>query len=244
MAEDKFLAFQGLKQYDPDSGWASVDPAQGVSSAVPSLEDREHGEHDFDHGHSYSQGHTHMHSERMQELYIDPEFEQDFNDLSMSSHTQRSDSRASSSLNTTASHAHAQRVDHNASAYPEAHMGSAKSARTGAGEEHLSDPLLSELFEQLHQPPQDELTQSWKIIATSVNILSQRMAQRKDLQERIRKLDLELETLRSNILHDLEDIQKTADQQLSMARLRAEVSTLAQARLASRLKKNHSSNNA
>ena len=101
---------------------------------------------------------------------------------------------------------------------------------------NLSDPLLSELFEQLHQPPQDELTQNWKIIATSVNILSQRMAQRRDLQERLTKLDIELESLRSNILHDLEDIQKAADQQLSMARLRAEVSTLAQARLASRLK--------
>jgi hypothetical protein len=237
MAEDKFLAFQGLKQYDPDSGWASVDAAPGVSSASTSLDGGEHGEHDFDHGHSY------MHSERMQELYIDPEFEQDFNDLSMSSHTERSGSHTPGGLNHTASTHHTQRVENNASGYPEAHMGSARSARNGTGDEHLSDPLLSELFEQLHQPPQDELTQSWKIIATSVNILSQRMAQRKDLQERIRKLDLELETLRSNILHDLEDIQKTADQQLSMARLRAEVSTLAQARLASRLKKNHSSNN-
>jgi len=46
--------------------------------------------------------------------------------------------------------------------------------------------------------------------------------------------------LRHTILHDLQDIQQAADQQLSMARLRAEVSALAQARLAFHLKKDQS----
>ena len=211
MAEDKFLAFKGLKQYDPDSGWASVAPADNVPDFSGEQEES------FDHDHyEHLQGHTYNHDEG---FYVDPAFEKDLNDLSMDlskSHDANQHSRRN-----TNTYSNLNQRDHKERFQEDI---------------NLSDPLLSELFEQLHQPPQDELTQNWKIIATSVNILSQRMAQRRDLKERLTKLDQELEILRSNILHDLEDIQKAADQQLSMARLRAEVSTLAQARLASRLK--------
>ena len=220
MAEDKFLAFKGLKQYDPDSGWASVD------SNASNSEHRE----------DIQQTYQNSQEERVHDLYIDPDFEQDFNDLSLSSH-----SNYQTSSNSTSN----DRGHNSFNEYPHP-RDSEINARTNRSfkentqdELNLSDPLLSELFEQLNQPPQDELTQNWKIIATSVNILTQRMAQRKDLQERLRKLDSELETLRSSILQDLEDIQKAADQQLSMARLRAEVSTLAQARLAARLRRNN-----
>jgi uncharacterized protein Yka (UPF0111/DUF47 family) len=105
--------------------------------------------------------------------------------------------------------------------------------------EVLHDPLLGELFEQLHQPPKDELAQSWKLIAQSVNLLSQRMAQQRELREHMNKLEQELDLLRQNILHDLKEIQRASDSQLSMARLRAEVSSLAQARLSSRLRQTH-----
>lgn len=211
MAEDKFLAFKGLKQYDPDSGWASVAPADNVPDFSGEQEES------FDHDHyEHLQGQSYNHDEG---FYVDPAFEKDLNDLSMDlskSHDANQHSRRN-----TNTYSNSNQRDHKERFQEDI---------------NLSDPLLSELFEQLHQPPQDELTQNWKIIATSVNILSQRMAQRRDLKERLTKLDQELEILRSNILHDLEDIQKAADQQLSMARLRAEVSTLAQARLASRLK--------
>ena len=211
MAEDKFLAFKGLKQYDPDSGWASVAPADNVPDFSGEQEES------FDHDHyEHLQGQSYNHDEG---FYVDPAFEKDLNDLSMvlsKSHDANQHSRRN-----TNTYSNSNQRDHKERFQEDI---------------NLSDPLLSELFEQLHQPPQDELTQNWKIIATSVNILSQRMAQRRDLKERLTKLDQELEILRSNILHDLEDIQKAADQQLSMARLRAEVSTLAQARLASRLK--------
>jgi len=218
MAEDKFLAFKGLKQYDPDSGWASVAPNENTAEHTDEYSDsfdHEHGQYQHleDHGYGHSQDQNYNHSES---LYIDPHFEKDLNDLSMDlsrNFESAQNTKKNPRTNSNSNPQHKQQEDIN-----------------------LSDPLLSELFEQLHQPPQDELTQNWKIIATSVNILSQRMAQRRDLQERLTKLDIELESLRSNILHDLEDIQKAADQQLSMARLRAEVSTLAQARLASRLK--------
>jgi uncharacterized protein Yka (UPF0111/DUF47 family) len=100
----------------------------------------------------------------------------------------------------------------------------------------LHDPLLGELFEQLHQPPKDELAQSWKLIAQSVNLLSQRMAQQRELREHMNRIEQELDLLRQNILHDLKEIQRASDSQLSMARLRAEVSSLAQARLSSRLR--------
>ena len=208
MAEDKFLAFKGLKQYDPDSGWASVTPSDNAGEY--------HEDYDptFDNN---GQDHSHEHEEG---FYIDPHFEKDLNDLSLDL-SQNYESNQNSRRN----------------ARPSSNNSSNETGKPKLHEDvNLTDPLLSELFEQLNQPPQDELTQNWKIIATSVNILSQRMAQRRDLKERLNKLDLELESLRSNILHDLEDIQKAADQQLSMARLRAEVSTLAQARLASRLK--------
>ncbi|MFM7800586.1 MAG: hypothetical protein ACKO69_00315, partial [Limnohabitans sp.] len=106
--------------------------------------------------------------------------------------------------------------------------------------EVLHDPLLGELFEQLNQPPKDELAQSWKLIAQSVNLLSQRMAQQRELREHMNRIEHELDLLRQNILHDLKEIQRASDSQLSMARLRAEVSSLAQARLSSRLRQTHS----
>lgn len=176
MAQEKFLAFKGLKQYDPGMGWASVhnfaeppDTSQGKAQTTP------------------------VHTE-------DP--------LSTESGLQ--------------------------AALDNARMEAAHSAA-----EVLHDPLLGELFEQLHQPPKDELAQSWKLIAQSVNLLSQRMAQQRELREHMNKLEQELDLLRQNILHDLKEIQRASDSQLSMARLRAEVSSLAQARLSSRLRQTH-----
>lgn len=112
-------------------------------------------------------------------------------------------------------------------------------ARRQAGHssaEVLHDPLLGELFDQLNQPPKDELAQQWKLIAHSVNLLSQRMAQQRELRQHLIELEEELTHLRQTILHDLKEIQRASDHQLSMARLRAEVSSLAQARLSSRLR--------
>ena len=114
-----------------------------------------------------------------------------------------------------------------------------ESARQKAGHanaEVLHDPLLGELFDQLNQPPKDELAQQWKLIAHSVNLLSQRMAQQRELRQHLVQIEEELGSLRQTILHDLKEIQRASDNQLSMARLRAEVSSLAQARLSSRLR--------
>ena len=99
----------------------------------------------------------------------------------------------------------------------------------------MFDPLIHELFEQLRVPPSDELTQTWRTIAAEVNLLTQRMALQRELQERLQKLDQELLDLRGTILSHLADVQHAADQQLSSARLRAEVSTLAQSKLAAKL---------
>jgi Lon protease-like protein len=147
MAEEKFLAFKGLKQYDPGMGWAQV--------------------------HQFGDAST----ENEETLAI-----------------------------------------------PQ------------AASEVLHDPLLGELFEQLNRPAQDDLAQNWKVIAGSVSLLSQRMNQQRELRKRLSTIDVELDALRNTILKDLQEIQRSADQQLSMARLRAEVSSLAQARLASRLR--------
>jgi hypothetical protein len=147
MAEEKFLAFKGLKQYDPGMGWAQV--------------------HKFDNA-----------SIEKEETPAIPQ----------------------------------------------------------ASSEVLHDPLLGELFEQLNRPAQDDLAQNWKVIAGSVSLLSQRMNQQRELRKRLSTIDVELDALRNTILKDLQEIQRSADQQLSMARLRAEVSSLAQARLASRLR--------
>lgn len=97
------------------------------------------------------------------------------------------------------------------------------------------DPLIHELFEQLRVPPSDELTQTWRTIAAEVNLLTERMALQRELQERLQKLDHELVHLRSTILSHLSDVQHAADQQLSSARLRAEVSALAQTKLSAKL---------
>ena len=99
----------------------------------------------------------------------------------------------------------------------------------------IFDPLIHELFEQLRVPPSDELTQTWRTIAAEVNLLTQRMALQRELQERLQKLDQDLLDLRGTILSHLADVQHAADQQLSSARLRAEVSALAQSKLAAKL---------
>jgi hypothetical protein len=98
------------------------------------------------------------------------------------------------------------------------------------------DPLIDELFEQLRVPPSDDLTQTWRTIAAEVNLLTERMALQRELQERLHKLDQELLNLRSTILSHLSDVQQAADQQLTSARLRAEVSALAQTKLSAKLK--------
>jgi hypothetical protein len=97
------------------------------------------------------------------------------------------------------------------------------------------DPLISELFDQLKTAPSDELTQTWRTIAAEVNLLTQRMAMRRELQERIVQLDKDMTQLRHTIMLHLRDVQHAADQQLSSARLRAEVSALAQSKLAAKL---------
>jgi hypothetical protein len=98
------------------------------------------------------------------------------------------------------------------------------------------DPLINELFEQLRVPPSDDLTQTWRTIAAEVNLLTERMALQRELQERLQKLDQELLSLRGTILLHLSDVQQAADQQLTSARLRAEVSALAQTKLSAKLK--------
>ena len=100
----------------------------------------------------------------------------------------------------------------------------------------MFDPLINELFEQLRVPPSDELTQTWRTIAAEVNLLTERMALQRELQERLHKLDHELANLRGTILSHLSDVQQAADQQLTSARLRAEVSALAQTKLSAKLK--------
>ena len=99
----------------------------------------------------------------------------------------------------------------------------------------LFDPLINELFEQLRVPPSDDLTQTWRTIAAEVNLLTERMALQRELQERLQKLDQELLSLRGTILSHLADVQQAADQQLTSARLRAEVSALAQTKLSAKL---------
>ena len=99
----------------------------------------------------------------------------------------------------------------------------------------MFDPLIHELFEQLRVPPSDDLTQTWRTIAAEVNLLTERMALQRELQERLEKLDHELVNLRGTILSHLTEVQHAADQQLSSARLRAEVSALAQTKLSAKL---------
>jgi hypothetical protein len=99
----------------------------------------------------------------------------------------------------------------------------------------IFDPLINELFEQLRVPPSDELTHTWRTIAAEVNLLTERMALQRELKERLSKLEHELNDLRGTILSHLTDVQQAADQQLTSARLRAEVSALAQNKLAAKL---------
>jgi septal ring factor EnvC (AmiA/AmiB activator) len=97
--------------------------------------------------------------------------------------------------------------------------------------------LITELFDQLRQPVEDQLSKSWKTIATNVNMLSQRMEQQRQLRAQLKILEEESQSLRVQILSHLDEVQHTADRQLSVARLRVEVSSLARHKLADKLKK-------
>ena len=97
--------------------------------------------------------------------------------------------------------------------------------------------MITELFDQLRQPVEDELSASWKLIASNVNLLTQRMDQERLLKAQLKALEEETQTLRAQILTHLEDVQKTADRQLSVARLRVEVSNMAKSKLSDKLQK-------
>jgi hypothetical protein len=102
------------------------------------------------------------------------------------------------------------------------------------------DPLIAELFDQLRQPVEDQLSKSWKTIASNVNLLSQRMEQQRQLRAQLKALEEEAQALRGQILTHLDEVQQTADRQLYVARLRMEVSSLARQKLADKLKKSES----
>jgi hypothetical protein len=108
--------------------------------------------------------------------------------------------------------------------------------RTSPSSSH-DDPLITELFDQLRQPVEDQLSKSWKTIANNVNMLSQRMEQQRQLRAQLKVLEEESQSLRTQILSHLDEVQHTADRQLSVARLRVEVSSLARHKLADKLKK-------
>jgi len=79
------------------------------------------------------------------------------------------------------------------------------------------------------------LTAKWQRIAAEVAQLNQGMRDQKRLRAELAAIDAELLGLRSTILNDLHAVQRIADHQLVQARLRSEVSTLAQNRLTTRL---------
>ena len=108
-------------------------------------------------------------------------------------------------------------------------------AREGSLGEGLRDPLLGELLEQLHTPPTDELTQHWSRIAAEVSELNHGMREQKRLRDELTEVESRQLIMRSTILNEMHSVQRRADHQLVQARLRSEVSTLAQNRLATRL---------
>jgi hypothetical protein len=61
------------------------------------------------------------------------------------------------------------------------------------------------------------------------------MDQQRLLKTQLLALEEETQTLRVQILTHLEDVQKTADRQLSVARLRVEVSNMAKSKLSDKL---------
>ncbi len=176
MDQDKFLAFKGLKQYSPKSGWESLG-SEGQDQLRPQ------------------------------------------------------DSDMSLGAQTVGLYAH-QQVSTGTHARMQDAANKIKAPRAQA-----EDPLINELFDQLRQPVEDELSSSWKLIANNVNLLTQRMDQQRLLKAQLKALEEETQTLRIQILTHLEDVQKTADRQLSVARLRVEVSNMAKSKLSDKLQK-------
>ena len=178
MDQDKFLAFKGLKQYSPESGWESL----GGESQDPD------------------------------------QLSAPSSDMPLGAQTVGPFANQSSPMT-----AHARIQD--------------AANKIRAPRAQAEDPLINELFDQLRQPVEDELSSSWKLIANNVNLLTQRMDQQRLLKAQLKALEEETQTLRIQILTHLEDVQKTADRQLSVARLRVEVSNMAKSKLSDKLQK-------
>ncbi len=178
MDQDKFLAFKGLKQYSPESGWESLG--------------------------SESHGQDQLSAQS--------------SDMPLGAQTVGPYANQQSPMT-----AHARIQD--------------AANKIRAPRAQAEDPLINELFDQLRQPVEDELSSSWKLIANNVNLLTQRMDQQRLLKAQLKALEEETQTLRLQILTHLEDVQKTADRQLSVARLRVEVSNMAKSKLSDKLQK-------
>ena len=133
MDQDKFLAFKGLKQYSPESGWESLG-SEGQDQLRPQ------------------------------------------------------DSDMSLGAQTVGLYAH-QQVSTGTHARMQDAANKIKAPRAQA-----EDPLINELFDQLRQPVEDELSSSWKLIANNVNLLTQRMDQQRLLKAQLKALEEETQT--------------------------------------------------
>jgi septal ring factor EnvC (AmiA/AmiB activator) len=102
----------------------------------------------------------------------------------------------------------------------------------------LVHPLISEVFNHLSANKTDPLTQSWTTISEKTDALSAELDTEAELKKRLAQTQQRINSLKCELATQLQDAQKAADQLLSAATLRAEVSRLTYNKLSERLNLN------
>ena len=104
--------------------------------------------------------------------------------------------------------------------------------------ETSTHPLISEVFHHLSRNSADPLTQSWTGISAKTHVLCAQLEVEADLKKRLNAVQQRISSLKSELSEELQPAQTAADQLLSEAALRAEVSRLTYSQLTERLNLN------
>lgn len=101
----------------------------------------------------------------------------------------------------------------------------------------LFDPLMKDLLDRICHDFSDDLSIVWRNIVDEIDLLEQSVDAKRNLLEQITALDQEAIALQKTIINRLSEAQELASRQLSVAGLRAKISSVAESRLLVKLER-------
>jgi hypothetical protein len=134
-------------------------------------------------------------------------------------------------------------ADHSPLSFHAARIQALQRSRTSANTEPSSPasnatpvhPLLTEILQHLGESAQHTLAHRWHHISDLSNDLSLQMTLQAELQTQLQLVEQRVSGLKQEINALLSEAQDTAEQELTQARMRAEISRLTHNKLSARL---------